>query len=311
MPTEAPVIECIEDRTERPYLLYVPSRYSDNKSFPLVVACHGTWPYDQASYQMQEWANFAEHRSIIVAAPNLLAARGDFPPGAAEQIARQEQDETAILAMVSEIKRKYNIAESRVFLTGWSAGAFDILYTGLKNPDVFRALVVRQGSFDPRFVATIPPQRLDPWQPIQVIYGHVDALRDQSKAMVEWLRERELYVKDLEISGAHRRINPEVAWRFFREIARERPWIRITGRSVLPESPLEYIFAIECIPTAVKQKWFFDEGEISYEPTPRYRFDGPGWHKVRVNVEVTGDNVYHRWRWFDVRPPDGVPRTLN
>jgi len=99
---------------------------------------------------MREWARFAENRDIIVVAPQLVGTKGDFPPEPEKQIALQREDEQAILATVSEIKRKYNIAEEQVFMTGWSAGAYAILHTGLRNPDVFRALAIRQGSFNER-----------------------------------------------------------------------------------------------------------------------------------------------------------------
>ena len=40
LPTQAPVLDVTEEQTQRPYLLFVPSTYSDRVSWPLVVACH-------------------------------------------------------------------------------------------------------------------------------------------------------------------------------------------------------------------------------------------------------------------------------
>ncbi len=294
-PTQAPVREMIEARTQRPYLLYVPSTYSDGIAWPLVVACHGTWPYDVARRQMQEWAQFAEDRGILILAPELVGVMGDFPPPPEKQIARQREDERAILAMVSAVKRKYNVAEEQVFMTGWSAGSYAILHAGLRNPDVFRALAVRQGTFDERFM-DVPQERLDTWQRILVIYGMVDFLRDQSKEMIAWLRDRGLTVQEKEIPGSHRRIDPKLPWRYFREVVKKRPWIRLRAQVVDSYEPLVVRFDVDTVPPAVGQKWFFGDGETSREAAPLHTYAEPGRYDVRVNVALKKGKVYSRKR---------------
>ncbi len=293
LPTQAPVRQLTDERTKRPYLLYVPSTYSDRLSWPLVIACHGTPPYDDAEWQMREWAKFAENRGIIVAAPHLRGTRGDFPPGPSRQIALQREDEQAILAIVSAIKQRYNIAAERVFMTGWSAGAFAILHTGLGNPEVFRALTIRQGTFDERFI-DIPADRLDRWQRILVIYGMVDFLRDQSKEMIDWLRSNQLAVEQREITGSHRRIDPKLPWRFFQNVAKKTPWVRIQARPVGPLKPLVIRFHLDAIPKATKQKWFFGDGGESYDSSPVHTYERPGRYEVTVNVALEGGKKYAR-----------------
>ncbi|MBN2559711.1 MAG: PKD domain-containing protein, partial [Phycisphaerae bacterium] len=293
LPTAAPVMELTDEPTERPYLLYVPSIYSDRVSWPIVVACHGTWPYDTSRLQMREWAQFAENRGIIVLAPELLSTKGDFPPPPESQIDLQRQDEQAVLSIVSAIKRKYNVAEDRVFMTGWSAGAYPILYAGLRNPDVFRALAVRQGSFDERFM-DIPTDCLGQRQRILVIYGMADFLRDQSKAMIEWLRARGFYVDEKEIAGSHRRIDPKLPWRFFSKVVKEGPWIRIRAHVVDPGQPLAIRFYLDAVPKAERQKWFFGDGDESYEPSPVHTYDQPGRYEVTVNVALKDGGKYSR-----------------
>src|SRR5207249_4422233 len=71
LPTQAPITTMTEERTHGGYQVYVPSTYSAKRTWPLLVVCHGTWPYDSAALQMQEWASFAEGQGIIVAAPAL------------------------------------------------------------------------------------------------------------------------------------------------------------------------------------------------------------------------------------------------
>jgi dienelactone hydrolase len=252
---------------------------------------------------MREWASFAENKGIIVASPVLTGAKGDLPPEPSRQIALQRQDERLILNIVAALKARYRIADERVFMTGWSAGAFAILYTGLRNPDVFRALAIRQGTFDPKFL-DIPAERMDRWQPIKVIYGSTDFLRDQAKLTIAWLRDNNLYVEEEEIPGTHRRIDPKLIWKFFDQIARERPWIRIVARAPDPENPLAVRFELKAIPPATKQKWFWGDGADSREAAPAHTYAQPGRYEVSVNVTLKGGKSYTRKRVIYVGAPE-------
>ena len=299
LPEQAAVQDRIEPHTRSSYLLYVPSIYTDDYAWPLVVACHGTWPYDRAESQMQEWARFAEYEGIIVVAPRLVSAKGDFPPSPKKQIALQEEDERALLATVSEIKRSHHIAEEKVFLTGWSAGAYPLLNTGLKHPDVFRALFIRQGNFDERFM-DVPPSRVSRWQPIKVVYGKVDTLRDQTRASIVWLRDMGLWVEEQEFSGVHRRIDPKNTWRFFKTVIDQRPWIRIRTHRADPVRPLTIRFDLDAVPEAIEQKWFFGDGDDSYERAPIHTYKDPGKYLVRVNVALKGGKTFSRTKTLRV-----------
>ena len=297
-------MELRERRTDCSYLLYVPSIYTDDRQWPLVVACHGTRPYDTREFQMREWAKFAEYEGIIVAAPSLVSTKGDFPPPPEKQIRLQNTDEAGILAMVSEIKRRYKIAEEQAFLTGWSAGAYPMLHVGLKHPDVFRAIFIRQGTFDERFM-DIPDHLTSRWQPIKVVYGKTDFLRDQTRASIAWLRDRGLWVEEQEIVGIHRRIDPRRTWQFFQKIVKERPWVRLRTLCPDPSSPLTVRFFLDAIPAAVKQKWLFGDDETSYEPSPMHTYARPGRYEVRVNVAVESGKAYTRTKTLTLSSSPG------
>lgn len=301
LPGHAPILNPTEKRTDTPYLLYVPSTYTGRQPYPLVVACHGTWPYDTAQTQMREWARFAEYEGIIVAAPTLVSCRGDFPPPPARQIRLQEQDEQSILAVVSEIKRRYEIIDSQVFLTGWSAGAYPILHTGLKHPDVFRALFIRQGTFDERFLV-IPADRLDRWQQIKIVYGQSDFLRDQTRAAIRWLEEHGMFPSSEEIPGMHRRIDPEGTWAFFKKVVKEHPWIRIRAQRAGRNRPRTVRFAFKSVPAAVEQKWLFGDGGASYDASAVHTYAEPGRYEVRLNVALDGGKTYSRVKTIRVMP---------
>ena len=299
LPSQAPVQEMTEEQSQHKYLLYVPSIYSDKHAWPVIVACHGTWPYDTAELQMREWARFAETTGIIVIAPKLLGTKGDFPPTPEQQIALQREDEKTILGAVSAVKRRYSVAENEVFMTGWSAGGYSILYTGLRNPDVFRALAIRQGSFDERFM-DIPKDMVDPWQKVLVIYGVSDLLRDQSMAMLKWLWAAGIHPDEREITGSHRRIDPALPWKYFRDKAKDSPWARI--RATVPDSskPLEIRFDLDAVPKVVRQKWFFGDGSDSHDASPVHAYAEPGRYEVSVNIAMANGKKYSRKRFVQV-----------
>lgn len=304
LPSQSAVQEVKPDEASSPSLLYVPSTYSSLKAWPLVVLCHGTIPYDTPQLQIREWASFAETKGIIVAAPRLFGIKGDFPPPPDQQIALEQQDEQTILKLVTTLKGRYRIAEEQVFLTGWSAGAYAILYTGLRHPDVFRALAIRQGSFDKRFM-DISADRFDRWQPIEVIYGSTDFIRDQTKDCVQWLRDQKLFVEELELPGTHRRIDPKFVWDFFSKIMRERPWIRLRVRAADSAQPLAVQFTLDCVPPAIRQKWDFgDKEEESRDAAPIHTYAKPGRYDVSVAVTMKGGKKFNRKRAIQV----GMPR---
>lgn len=293
LPEQASISERTEQDTGRDYFLYVPSTYSRDREWPLIVACHGTWPYDNAEYQMREWAKYAEYQGLIVVAPDLESARGDFIPAPDKQIAHQRHDEKAILAIVDEIKRRYTVAESEVFMTCWSAGAFPLLQTGLDHPDVFRALFIRQGTFDPRFI-DVNDDRLNPWQMIKVVYGQTDLLRDQSIECIKWLQAHGMFVVREEMPGSHRRIDPRHTWQFFKQVIEERPWIRLTLRPRDLSNPTAIYYNIESVPPATKQKWFFGDGSDSYQASGVHQYAQPGEYEVTVNVAMKNGKKYAR-----------------
>lgn len=306
LPTQAPVQEMIEARTQRPYLLYIPSQYSRKRHWPLMVVCHGTWPYDTADQQMREWARFCENEGILLAAPSLKGAKGDLPPQPAEQIELQQQDERLVLGIVGEIRNRYNVADEQIFLTGWSAGAYTILHTGLRNPDVFRALAIRQGSFDEKYL-DVPSDLLDPWQPILVLYGRTDFLKDQTRASIKWLRSQKMYVEEEEIPGTHRRIDPKIVWHFFAKIVKERPWIRIRIHPAEPPNPLAIRLDLRAIPSALRVRWRFGDGEESVEASPVHTYAAPGRYEIQAEVTVKGGKRFLRKRVLNIREASPPP----
>jgi len=293
LPDDAPVREEVVRETRARYYLYVPSKYKPDRPWPFVVLCHGTNPYDTAWYEIKEWAAFAERHGIIVAAPELEGVRGDIPPPADVQLKYQRTDERTILGCVAAIRAAYQVAEERIFLTGWSAGGYAVLHTGLRHPEIFRALAVRQGNFDARYM-TEATSRLDRWQPVYIYYGTMDFVKDQTRAAIEWLRDHGMHVDEMGIPGSHRRLPASMAWDYFSEVARNRPWIRLNAVAPDYRRPRAIRLTIKSIPAATDALWNFGDGTEERGTAVLHEYEKEGVFEVMAQVKLESGKWYKR-----------------
>ncbi len=283
------------------YELYVPSSYFPGKAWPMVVTCHGTRPFDSAKLQIREWTDLAEQKGLIILAPQLRGTHARSSSKAKtvrNQIELQRFDEAEILGAVNHVKAGYHIDEGRVFLTGWSAGGYAVLWTGLRHPDIFRALAVRQGNFDPKFLEPVKG-RLNRHQPILVFYGDVDFLRAQTEACIRWLKEQGMQVFGDEIVGAHHRA-PQVAYRYFSSIVDAYPWFVIRWEPGWAGDPLNARFYAKTDPPASQIVWDLGDGQTatgakvdhkyrrggSYEVTARATFGKKGRDERTLKIAI-------------------------
>ncbi len=276
------------------YYLAVPTKHTTDKQWTLIVTCHGTPWWDTAFQQIGKWGPLAAEKGVIVLAPVLEGTASDKVfPSVRRQIAKQERDERVLLSLVERLRPAYNIDPARVFLTGWSAGAYAVLYTGLRNPGVFRALAVHQGTFDERFLAPAVP-RLDPYQPVQISYGITDLLKSRAEEALKWLRtHRMAYAIPQELSG-HHRLLPEVAHRFFRRCIREYPWVVVTAHASRADELMAVKFRVRSSPPPRAYLWKFGDGDIATDPSPEHIYSKEGTFKVRVTVKTEDDRQYVR-----------------
>ncbi len=168
--TPYPSLEMKELKTGAAYTLYVPSYYTKDQAWPLVVPLHGTYGFDDPNMQVTEWKDVAERHGLIVAAPVLRSVQGILPIAKAVRQQDLESDEKTVLAVIDDVCAKYNIAiiqdkllpppkgvpEARtkpaasatqpfsrraILLTGFSAGGYPLWYVGLRNPERFHMLI--------------------------------------------------------------------------------------------------------------------------------------------------------------------------
>jgi poly(3-hydroxybutyrate) depolymerase len=203
----------------REYWLYVPSDYTPDESWPLVITLHGTPGFDSDSDQIREWKALAEQHKFIVAAPDLDSAQGILPVSWSQRQKSLAADERAILGCLRDVEDHYRIAPDAVLLTGFSAGGYPMYYTGLRNPDRFSGLVARACNSDVRIFELIPMTDRARQMPVIVIHGRDDfgMISEESWAAYRYLRRRGFdKAEHHEILGGHYR-HPDIAWKYWSE----------------------------------------------------------------------------------------------
>jgi predicted peptidase len=265
------------------YLLYEPSTYDPSAGHPLVVVCHGTPPFDTPLRQIKDWVRLAEEKGFIVVAPFLEGTRaaGLFH-SAAKQIQLQYQDERRILAVIGHVRGSHYISDDRVFLAGWSAGSFAVLHTGLRHPEVFRALAVLQGNFNASYFAGLADS-IDPNQPVYVLYSSSDVLTGQDgRRCVEWLESHRADVTEEITSGTHMG-HPKRACEFFERAVRTVPWLHIRAFQT-GDDPQEVHLKVRASFEPVAYAWSFGDGETSPIAAPRHRYARAGTYRVGLTA---------------------------
>jgi len=96
------------------YYLYVPRNYSADKEWPLFVGIHGSGSSGLECWNL--WQPYADREGFILLCPTI--------PGSAEGY-YQDVGERTVWSAVGQVRKEYRV-KSRIFLSGFSAGAFFI-----------------------------------------------------------------------------------------------------------------------------------------------------------------------------------------
>jgi len=218
--TTHPHIDVTEPITKARYWRYVPSNYSQDRDWPLVVTLHGTNPWDGRTRQMLEWKDTAERQGLIVVAPQLRSTQGPVPVIPSVWYARQkhlQRDERAILAVIDHVVRNYRVDEQSILLTGFSSGGFPLYYVGLRHPEKFSMLIARDCNSTKAVFEGVELTDAARKLPIAVFWGKDDlaTIRQQSWEAFRYLREHgcENTTRKV-IRGGHLR-RPDIAWRLW------------------------------------------------------------------------------------------------
>ena len=216
--TPAEQFKGTDPATRGVYWIYVPSYYSGDRTWPLVITLHGTYGFDSAGAQIKEWKALAERQGLIVVAPKLRSVQGILPTVKSWREKDLVRDERVILSCLRHIRRNYSIDPRAILLTGFSAGGYPMYYTGLRNPTKFTAMAARACNSRPDIFEGVSVTKDLRQLPIIIIHGKDDlsAIGSQSWQAYRWLREHRCFKTERhKVRGGHIR-QPEAAWRYWR-----------------------------------------------------------------------------------------------
>ncbi|MHC4986783.1 MAG: hypothetical protein ACYTFO_11605, partial [Planctomycetota bacterium] len=196
----------VDPATNGEYCLYVPTWYTPEETWPLMISLHGTFGYDGPRRQVQELAYYADKYGFILAAPALESVQGITPvePGMwRKDLAR---DREVVYSLIDKLSGEFNIDTKTICLSGFSAGGFVMYDAGLREPERFQLLLGRSinTSFDifERIDFTDEARR----QRIHIFWGKSDPADKMGWKAYEYLRMRDFLNTTMkEYSGGHKR----------------------------------------------------------------------------------------------------------
>ncbi len=287
-----PIRPGIEPQEGGEYLLYRPSSYDRKTTWPLVVVCHSGFP-DSANKQIRAWTQLAESYGFLVLAPELTATRRVSKRKPEVQSSRQRSDRRHILASVRHVRAGHNISDDRIFIYGWSGGAQVALDTGLRNPQLFRAIAIAQPKLRTSILVAAL-ERIDHHQPVYVNYDAVSLLtRKKGLEAIQWIRSHGGFLFE-DPAGPVRRDQCERVVGFMQRTIQKRPWIQIRALTTSPDDPLERRFKVRCSFEPTHFRWAFGDGNESPVAQPTHRYASQGTYDVSVTVDGPGGSENHR-----------------
>lgn len=304
----APIRPFVDPELGGEYLLYRPSKYTRDSAWPLIVVCHSSFP-DSPNRRIRAWTQLAERHGFLVAAPTLTSAAGWWSKKGDEQRARQRADADRVLACVRHVRAGHRISEDRIFIHGYSGGAYAALYAGLRHPDSFRAIALSQPKFDETLLADVA-DGIDPYQPIHIHFSLDDRITGRdAKRGADWLYAQGVTL-DVDQAGQLDPSDMQNAVSFFEDVVRKHPLIRIRALAGPGGGPLDVRFKLQATIQPVRYEWDFGDGGVATAAEPVHTFAAAGSYRVVVNL-VDPNGAEHR-RIATLRVPEmtlGTTRT--
>jgi len=265
------------------YELYRPLAYDRTKAWPLVVVCAGDW-FDSATAQIDAWKALADSRGFLVAAPKLRGIPSGWKPDPAAWLQTLRANETQILSVVKHVRAGHNISDDRIFIHGWSDGAIDALFCGLRNGELFRAVSAAQPNHEDGMLDDIRG-RVDSYQPVLLRYAFNDAITGKKGRTCErWLRAHGVDVR-VDKDGSVERKEAGPAVEFFERVLLGEPLARIVATAE-GGHPLGRKFEIHGGGSTQRCYWEFGDGEKSSVNQPIHVYPAAGTYRVRAVMEM-------------------------
>lgn len=133
---------------DRAFSLYIPSKYSSKKSWPLVLSSHGRG--GAGNKEIRGWQALANKHGFIVACPDMVTATNHRPK--TSSLPAEQEDDEVLMSIYDAITEQLRVNKRAVMITGFSGGGNPSYHTGLRHPDRITHICTRGGNFSPQQV---------------------------------------------------------------------------------------------------------------------------------------------------------------
>jgi polyhydroxybutyrate depolymerase len=120
-------------------IVHVPSSWRPTRSVPLVVALHPSGSSPAGFESASGWDRVADRHGFVVAYL-----------GSAAPAWKQTSNVAYIASEIRQLTRRYNIDRARVYVTGFSAGAYISYFTGCRLSSIVTAIAAVSGAMAPQ-----------------------------------------------------------------------------------------------------------------------------------------------------------------
>ena len=149
------------DGDEREYFVHVPTGYNENNTSPVVFMLHGYTGFGEKFYDISGWKELGEIENILTVYPsswkycyieNEKERNSTFwnvyPPifkYCNDEIPRD--DIKFLRQIISELNQRFNVANKRIHLAGFSNGGAMAFRCAVEMGDIFASIVQSAGSY--------------------------------------------------------------------------------------------------------------------------------------------------------------------
>ena len=215
------------DNTPQPYAIRVPESYEPKSPIPLVMFLHGSGQDHYGGGAIFE--RYEQDVGIIEVRTKSRQCNWYEP------IAMRD-----VLDVIEDVRSQYDIDPDRIYLTGYSAGAYAVLQLGTEHPERFAAIVPVAGSIIGKTPETLRHM------PILWVYG----ANDYAMGITE---DTAVVPLELRATGSIAQVSLYPATGHGVTLAGYEPWMLKHRRVAVPESVSCY--TDESNPGPVRNYW--------------------------------------------------------
>ena len=197
------------------YSLFVPDDYTQDRSWPLVIALHKEG--SKGEDYMQSWVEAAKKHGVIVFCPTYEHPRSGLP---------YEHDER-LIKLKQSIQDQYEIDPNRILITGLESGGHYAFYLGLRYPNEFSTIASIGNAFEGILNKLFTYSYSQVFQlPILLLLKPGDKIEEPaSLKQLDEIKERGYLLEVVEVENAKELENPNTnsyVLEWFAQVSTER-----------------------------------------------------------------------------------------